>query len=143
MASSYAGAIVQHPRDDSPCTDQAYAPANDDTRKLTLSAELLQMYGLSDAHQAEAVEALVRSACTYGNESLVAGLRTMLDGMAKAIEIHAETKNEIYLLHEGILRMKQEVSDTQEQLATTEAMAEQNLQVWRPNAPPPPTPRSH
>ena len=101
------------------------------------------MYGLSDAHQAEAVEALVRGACTYGNESLVAGLWTMLDGMAKAIEIHAETKNEIYLLHEGILRMKQEVSDTQEQLTTTEAMAEQNLQVWRPNAlPPPPIPRS-
>ena len=96
---------------------------------MPINATLLRKYGLSEVHQTDAVEALVRSACTYGNESLITGLQIMFKGMNAAVEIHAETTNEIYLLHEGILRMKQEVSDTKEQMASAEAMAQQHMQV--------------
>ena len=115
-------------------TDMGSNPCAKQSRQHTcksvpINADLLQKYGVCEVHQTEAVEALVRSACTYGNESLISGLQRMFQGMQTAVEIHTETTNEIYLLHEGILRMKHEVSDAKEQLATAEAMAQQHMQV--------------
>jgi len=96
---------------------------------MPVSADLLQKYGVNDARQQEAVEALVRGTNTYGNGHLLNGLHTMFKGMSRAVDVHTEMTNEIHLLHEGILTLRKEVSDAKEQLSTAEAMAQQRIEV--------------
>lgn len=109
-----------------PCAKQQCANASSD---IPVSADLLQKYGVNDAQQQEAVEALVRGTNTFGNSHLLNGLHAMFKGMSRAVDVHTEMTNEIHLLHEGILTLRKEVSDAREQLSTAEAMAQQHIEV--------------
>ncbi len=102
------------------CTD---IPAN---------ADLLQKYGLVDHRETDAIEALVRNAYDYGNDTLKNGLATMFRGMENAIKVYMDMKQEIHTLHEGILIMKQEAQEAKEQLAIAETLTQQRAEVRQP-----------
>jgi hypothetical protein len=84
------------------------------------TADLLQKYGLVDQTEIDAIEAFVRHAYDYGNDTLKNGLTAMFTGMENAVRVYLEMKQEIHTLHEGILSMKQEALEMKEQLAMAE-----------------------
>jgi hypothetical protein len=100
---------------------------------IPANADLLQKYGMADQSEMDAIEALVRNAYEYGNDTVKNGLATMFHGMENAVRVYVDMKQEIHTLHEGIMLMKQEALEMKEQLTLAETLARQKAEVRQKN----------
>ena len=95
----------------------------------TSKGELLQKYGLSDRYEIEAVDAHMYNALKYGCDAQKKGISNLFTGMEQAVVIYTELKSEIHTLHQGILMMRKEVSETRDQLLLAETTASHKMEV--------------
>lgn len=93
------------------------------------SNELLQKYGLNDMREMEAVNESISNAHKYGNKEIKRGITNMIKGMEQAVVIYSEMKSEIQQLHQGILTLRKELSESRDQLLLTETTSMQKMEV--------------
>ncbi len=101
---------------------------------FVVNRELLLKYGVSNQIEADAINGVISTAHKYGCEALSHGLSNLFNGMDQAVVAFSEMKYEIQTLHQGILVLRKEVSDTRDLLYIAETTASQKMEVSFLNA---------
>ena len=96
---------------------------------FVFSEEILRKYGVNDPREIEAVNESISNAHKYGNKEIKRGISNMVKGMEQAVAIYTEMKSEIQKLHQGILSMRKELTETREQLLLAETTASHKMEV--------------
>jgi hypothetical protein len=96
---------------------------------IQLNADILHKFGITDHQEAEAVETCIRNAHAYGNNALSNGLSNMFEGMAHAVRVYTDMKMEIHNLHEGILTLRNEASETKDRIISEESTRLRKIEV--------------
>jgi hypothetical protein len=94
-----------------------------------LTEELLLKFGLTEQTELEMLKDFISSTFKTGNELLKNGLSTLFNGMDNAVSVYSKLKEEVDLLNEGIVSLKNAAHEAREHTLLAETMAAQRCEV--------------